>query len=1049
MSPHQNAIRLLIDVLLSIVLTEVLVMWLLPMIAPSADGWRAAVLDGCLLGVIAGPLVLWRCRAAMMRCRMSHASKKPRSTERVRASLAAGVTLAIGISASIGIALATNKAITRAAEERFVLDTRENAAAPVSHMKQPLLVLEGVRALFAASKSVERHEFRQYVQSRNLHQQYPGLQAIGVIERVAEGSIASFVETQQADGAPTYTVYPSSAASEHWFVRFAESATSKDALLGLDFGRDPAILRLAHQAVSEDLALLTPLLNIASSDATPNQLLWLLPIYRNGAATSSADERWNALDGVAFAVISPEAIATSLATTLDHGASLDVYAGADAIKLMSIHHADRLHNDKRASTSRYHWMQRVEVGGQPWTIQVQSTPTFEATADHSMPALIAIGGSVLSMALAGVLWSMSTSRRRAIELAKEMTQQLRRLSMVAQNTTNAVLITDAHQRITWANKGFERLSEYTLKEVEGKHPDCILESEQTDSHTIARMREALRNGQGFRGEILNRSKRGREYWIEIDIQPVHDDDGRISSFIAVETDLSERKEVERALQEAKAAAEKAYEAKSRFLAAMSHEIRTPLNGIIGFADLLRCGADEGDEALRAEWMGIIHGSGEHLLALLNDVLDLAKLDADHVDIALAPCNPRKVISESALALQSRAVEKGISLHIEFDDAIPTAIRSDATRLRQILMNLVSNAVKFTEHGGVRVEVSATQDASVPRLRIAVRDTGIGMTPEQAQGLFQPFQQADKTIADRFGGTGLGLVISKRLAERLGGDITLSSEVGVGSVFTLEIAAPPLLPGESLPHALPTRHAWDNGAPGAARPLQGKHVLVADDVEANRKVCKALLERAGATVTTVNDGREAVATCQAQAFDLVLMDVQMPEMSGLDATRALRAAGYATPILALTAFSSGGDRDSCLSAGMNDFLSKPIESATLIHLSAHWAGQAFPSESDESPEAHPFEDDPALFAIARDWLTKLPAMLATARGALEQNDLEAVARIGHAIKGTGGSLGMPTFTEPAAALERAARIGDVQRAQLLLDQLERLHTDQVQDPRRAA
>ena len=496
------------------------------------------------------------------------------------------------------------------------------------------------------------------------------------------------------------------------------------------------------------------------------------------------------------------------------------------------------------------------------------------------------------------------------------------------------------------------------------------------------------------------------------------------------------------LARAKAAAEAANDAKTRFLASMSHEIRTPLNGIIGFSDLLRRRADSGDESQRDEWVGVVHGSAQHLLALLNDVLDLSKMDVGKMEILPGPCSPRDVISGSVMLLKSRAEEKGIGIEVAFDADVPEAIRTDATRLRQVVMNLVSNAVKFTERGRVAVKVGLVRAgvAGAPDLlRMVVSDTGIGISPGQLTALFKPFQQADHTIAAKFGGTGLGLAISRGLALHLGGDIQVASTPGKGSEFTLTIAAAPLLPGEQVPRALPTHDEWMGSAGGPGTPpLRGRTILVADDVETNRKVCTIFLERAGASVVSVRDGREAVDAWSTRAYDLVLMDVQMPELNGIDATRTLRAAGCRAPILALTAFSSGGDREDCLGAGMDDFLAKPIEPALMIQAVVRWIQRR--EEGLATSDAAGPQVDPDVLEIALDWLADLPRTLDDAQDALDRGEPEAAARIGHAIKGSAGTLGMPEFTGPATALDRAGRGGDLETARANLAILRQLHSE---------
>ncbi len=662
----------------------------------------------------------------------------------------------------------------------------------------------------------------------------------------------------------------------------------------------------------------------------------------------------------------------------------------------------------------------VALGGEPLVLEAASLPAFESSVGNRRVGLTLGVGVVITLLAAAWAWLLAVGRGRALAMASEITRRVRTLALVAERTHNVVIIADANRRITWVNESFVRLTGYTLGEVVGKSPS-MLQCERTDKETVARISKELSAGRGFRGELVNAAKDGREYWVELDIQPILGPDSEPQGFIAVERDLTERIEYERALTEATAKAQRATEAKSRFLANMSHEIRTPLNGIIGFADLLMRGADKGDEAERAEWIGIIHGSGTHLLNLLNDVLDMSKLDAGKMDVALAPCSPSRVISEAVMIQQSAAADRGITLSVVFEDGVADAIRTDATRLRQIMLNLVGDAVKFTEVGAVKVIIGTeTAEDGAPLLRVRIADTGIGMAEEQLGRLFGVFEQADETIADRFGGSGLGLAISKRIAERLGGDITATSTPGVGSVFTLTIAATPLRAGELIHDEMQTPLASAAGM--GEGPLAGVRVLVADDVEANRRVCKLFLTETGAEVVLAHDGVEAVNACSRRAFDLILMDVQMPTLSGLDATRQLRAAGCPVPVIALTAFSAGADRERCLDAGMNDFLVKPFEPAVLVQMCTSYAASTGekPIERDAlcMDEDETAFGDPVLRSVAISWLRELPGQLDEIERDHASGDASAAGKIAHAIKGTGGTVGLPAFSAIGAALEQA-------------------------------
>ncbi len=366
--------------------------------------------------------------------------------------------------------------------------------------------------------------------------------------------------------------------------------------------------------------------------------------------------------------------------------------------------------------------------------------------------------------------------------------------------------------------------------------------------------------------------------------------------------------------------------KSDFLANMSHEIRTPMTAIMGFGDLL---LDEDlSPATRTEHVEIIRRNGKHLLALIDDILDLSKIEAGKMALENIRCSPRAVVVDVVSLLRVPALAKGLSLTVHYATPLPFWIQSDPTRLRQILMNLVSNAVKFTATGGITLTVRCSDPrAATPTLSFDVADSGPGIAPDKLEQVFEPFAQADASTTRKFGGSGLGLAISKRLARALGGSLLLASTPGVGSKFTLTVETGPLAGVEM------GRDAREVGSIDALSALVAKsglrgRVLLAEDGPDNQALLLAHLTRAGATVTLAENGRAAVdkaleASAVGAAFDLVLMDMQMPEVDGYCATRELRAAGFAIPIVALTAHAMAGDREKCLAAGCNEYLTKPI------------------------------------------------------------------------------------------------------------------------------
>jgi signal transduction histidine kinase/CheY-like chemotaxis protein len=391
------------------------------------------------------------------------------------------------------------------------------------------------------------------------------------------------------------------------------------------------------------------------------------------------------------------------------------------------------------------------------------------------------------------------------------------------------------------------------------------------------------------------------------------------------------------LQAAQAKAEQASRLKSEFLANMSHEIRTPMTAIIGFAGLL---ADELTDPEQNSAADTIRQNGEFLLEIINDILDLSKIEAGELTIEKYRCLPHQLVAEVASLMRVRAVAKGLELEIEHDGPVPEIINTDPTALRQILVNLVGNAAKFTERGGIRILMRLSEEGERPMLQFDVVDSGIGMTSEQMSKLFRPFTQADASMSRRFGGTGLGLAISQRLAALLGGNITVSSTLGAGSTFRLTID-PGSLDGirmlDQVREAeLPTRRS----AGSLPKLRVNSRVLLAEDGPHNQRFLTIFLVKAGADVTIAANGAIAVemalnAAAAGTPFDVVLMDMQMPVLDGYNATRKLRAQGYAGPIIALTAHAMSDDRQKCLEAGCDDYATKPIERAHLLELVAEY------------------------------------------------------------------------------------------------------------------
>jgi PAS domain S-box-containing protein len=644
---------------------------------------------------------------------------------------------------------------------------------------------------------------------------------------------------------------------------------------------------------------------------------------------------------------------------------------------------------------------------------------------------------------------------RDVTRQKLAQDELARLSIVASSTDNMVIITDAQGRTEWVNRAFTELTGHALADIAGRKPGELLQGPQTDAQSVARIAQALREGRSVREELLNRTRSGRPYWVALQITPVLDARGRIERFVSVQADITERKRQERTILEqnaqleervrartaelarAKELAEAATQAKSQFLANMSHEIRTPLNAIIGLSHLC---LDTLLQPRQQDYLAKIEQAGHNLMRIVNDILDFSKIEAGSLDLELVPFAVTEVGSRVVALLAESARTKGLDLGLELAPEVPGTLVGDALRLEQVLLNLCGNAVKFTQRGSVQLAIGLKSlDADTAELAFEIRDTGIGITAEQAGRLFQAFTQADSSTTREFGGTGLGLAICKRLVERMGGQIGMRSEPGVGSTFHFTArfgrthaagVAPPLAASDDA--ALKTLR----------RRLEGARLLVVEDNDFNQQVVRELLESAGAEVTVATTGREALQRlAQAPAYDAVLMDMQMPDIDGLEATRRIRATpGLAgLVVIAMTANATADDRRRCIDAGMNDFETKPVLPARLFRTVGRWL---------PDPPAGPAVDLTkltALFGQNRGKLAQLTEVFLRTAGetldqmqqARERGAVEDLGRLAHKLKGSAVALGAVSLAASCQGIESAARQGDAANAEAAVDRLPRL------------
>ncbi|MCG6558533.1 ATP-binding protein [Ruegeria sp. 1NDH52C] len=525
-----------------------------------------------------------------------------------------------------------------------------------------------------------------------------------------------------------------------------------------------------------------------------------------------------------------------------------------------------------------------------------------------------------------VNWGFRQHRRTTLDLIEQGRDLVRHqkeaqlLSLVAKNANDSVILADADGRIVWTNETFTRITGYSVDEAKGFYPGDLLNGEKTDLEVSNAIAEAVEAGRPFRTEILNVSKDGREIWMETNLVPVLDKNGRVEVTVAIERDVTAAKAQAEELAAARIAAEEGARAKAEFLATMSHEIRTPMNGVVGMAELL---SDTELSEEQRQYVSTIRSSSTALLAIINDVLELSRLDARKMELHPVNFDPKACLEETLRLLQPQARAKGLKLALETETDVPPLVHGDDGRLRQVLINLLGNAIKFTERGGVTLRVRADAQEPGHLFVIVVEDSGIGIAADKIERVFERFSQADTDTTRLYGGTGLGLTISRELVVLMGGRITVESTLGQGSCFTLRLPlGPPGDPGADADTQTLSPDELDR--------LRGLSVLVADDNRVNRLLMGKFLADLPIRLDFAHDGQQAVAMATRQEPDIVFMDMSMPVMSGIEATSQIRASKGAQPlIVALTANTFDSDRAACLAAGMDDFLSKPVGRADLF------------------------------------------------------------------------------------------------------------------------
>lgn len=628
--------------------------------------------------------------------------------------------------------------------------------------------------------------------------------------------------------------------------------------------------------------------------------------------------------------------------------SWERYTGQSWVQHQGNGWLDAIHDDDRVSLAS-NWKRAVAEGnlyqttGRIWHHESQSYRRFFVEA---VPVLN-IDGSTREWV--GTVSDVEDQVRAETSLGMirtELEKQKRELELIYQAAPVGMCLVDSNYRFLRVNEALAEIDGLPIADHIGRHISEAIPA--LTNQLIPIYEQVFKSGQEMVGvEIVGTTLAtpDRRTWLAsfypLWLGTVEDRDqsgGDVSAVSAIIQDITDRKAQERRLKRSEKAAQAASRSKSEFLANMSHEIRTPMSAILGYADVLLGHLDDPDNR---NCVLIMKRNGEYLLELINDILDLSRIEAGKLDIDPQDCPLPELVADIQSLMQVRAEEKGVEFDVQFEGKVPKSINADSKRLRQVLINLIGNAIKFTEEGQVLLKVKYLANGT-PWLQFAVEDTGIGMTDEQIERLFKPFSQGDTSVRRKFGGSGLGLAISHRLVDMMKGEMDLESHLGEGSTFYVRL---PLESEDKIELVKPSLVVRDEPEEPVAKnlPSLSAKILVVDDRRDIRHISQHFLEKAGADVVTAEDGGDALRIVseiveQGQLFDLIVMDMQMPNIDGLEATARLRSMGIDWPIIALTADAMKGDRQRCLNGGCDDYLSKPIDHAKLVEMALRYTQQ---------------------------------------------------------------------------------------------------------------
>ena len=833
-----------------------------------------------------------------------------------------------------------------------LIDDRQNALT--SRMRTYIDALRGGASLLSVKGSLTASDWQRYTSTLRLFDLYPGVHGAGVVYPVRTGEIEAFLRDHP--GVSIHPVKgsvrppPNDAGYAHFVIGIVEPLAPNAAAIGLDLASESSRQQAAMRSMDTGEAWVTRQIQLVQDKLTRPGFLLYLPVYASGSPTGTVAERRAAFQVWIYAPFIFEEFVRNVLTAQKREIDCFVFDGA------TNNPATLIYASTGAPASRipsaFTRVTQIEMAKQIYTIGWLINP--EARNYAYLPAMLAASSLALaSTLLTGLIFNLQGFTRKAESFVEIRTSELkeanrslsvahqelhdketeaRKLALIASRTVNSVILTDATGRIEWANDGFTRMTDYTLEEAKGRKPGALLQGPGTDEETAWHMHHELSNGRGFIAEVLNYKKDRTPFWMQIEVQPLHDESGRLVNYMGIHTDVTERKQAHQEAEEARRLAEEANRSKGLFLGNISHELRTPLNVIIGNLHMLLQGMHGPLPPAQAKALERVHENSTHLLELINDLLDVAKAEAGKLSLNLAPVDIAKLCDETLAMVDHGVVEKGLCLQKIYAH-ITQVVEADPLRVKQILLNLLSNAVKFTPAGG-RITLRVAETDSPHELVLTVTDTGSGVSPSDHERIFCEFEQVKANSSSPFIGTGLGLSIARRFAKMHGGRITLESALGEGSRFSL------LLPIR-MASATPQSATPQSATPQSSKP-EDFLILAVEDYPANLELLCGYLELHGYRVAQATNGLEAITQATTLQPHLILMDVKMPGIDGLEATRRLKADPRTKdiPVVMLTAFARAADVELCMATGASDYLSKPVDFTKLDALIAKYCGRQF-------------------------------------------------------------------------------------------------------------